>query len=324
MSWTDEQFLECKRCGKNAVSSSVNCNTQEEYSFCTACGTVHNFTLKRDSEGNAILERKEYVIDDKISFIKVDADNKLIESTLIDQNVTNEMIENWGRKDFNAMLSRLEHREIIDNNKYIIGVLTNNDAFTQVYGKIQVDTKNNEKLIFTEYYNYEEINEDGYGVVCICSEKGSSMSTISKDETVESIDEFRRLAVETKGYLTLWDKEKNELVIEHGELYDPELDENTCEGECCPGLANDNEDHTHKEVMEPEEKHECKCEGNCGGNGPCGSKCACNAKANVEKHEWEPTDSQGQSMECVKCGRAVSIYEPEDWDKAHDEECPNK
>ncbi|MDF2879632.1 MAG: hypothetical protein K0R54_189 [Clostridiaceae bacterium] len=38
-------------------------------------------------------------------------------------------------------------------------------------------------------------------------------------------------------------------------------------------------------------------------------------------HEFEPTDSQGYSMECEKCGKPISIYEVEDWDKSLKEEC---
>lgn len=38
-------------------------------------------------------------------------------------------------------------------------------------------------------------------------------------------------------------------------------------------------------------------------------------------HDFEPTDSQGYSMECTKCGRTISISEDEDWNKGLEEKC---
>lgn len=42
------------------------------------------------------------------------------------------------------------------------------------------------------------------------------------------------------------------------------------------------------------------------------------------KHDFEPTDSQGHTMECTKCGRYVSVYNEDetDWEKGLNEECP--
>jgi hypothetical protein len=41
-------------------------------------------------------------------------------------------------------------------------------------------------------------------------------------------------------------------------------------------------------------------------------------------HDFEPTDSQGYSMICIKCGLEISIYERDSWDKAMKEECHKK
>lgn len=38
-------------------------------------------------------------------------------------------------------------------------------------------------------------------------------------------------------------------------------------------------------------------------------------------HDFEPTDSQGHSMEYTKCGRTLSIFEKEDWNKGLEEQC---
>lgn len=45
-------------------------------------------------------------------------------------------------------------------------------------------------------------------------------------------------------------------------------------------------------------------------------------------HEWAPTDTQGHCMECIHCGKYVSVYGPEsseEWDyiTVH-EECPKR
>jgi hypothetical protein len=40
-----------------------------------------------------------------------------------------------------------------------------------------------------------------------------------------------------------------------------------------------------------------------------------------QQHSFEPTDTEGHSMECTKCGRAINIYSPEDWDKGLVEKC---
>lgn len=40
-----------------------------------------------------------------------------------------------------------------------------------------------------------------------------------------------------------------------------------------------------------------------------------------ELHVFEPTDTEGHSMQCIKCGRAISFYEPEDWANGLVEKC---
>lgn len=51
-------------------------------------------------------------------------------------------------------------------------------------------------------------------------------------------------------------------------------------------------------------------------------------KRSRNKHEWEPTDSQGYCMECINCGMYISIYMELDedgesqWSKEIDADCP--
>lgn len=40
------------------------------------------------------------------------------------------------------------------------------------------------------------------------------------------------------------------------------------------------------------------------------------------EHEWAPTDSQGYSMECLRCGIRICIYDTEGWDHAIYSPCP--
>lgn len=44
----------------------------------------------------------------------------------------------------------------------------------------------------------------------------------------------------------------------------------------------------------------------------------------VQKHDWEPTDNQGHSMECVRCGIYIGISEPEIWNEHLNAECTGK
>lgn len=37
-------------------------------------------------------------------------------------------------------------------------------------------------------------------------------------------------------------------------------------------------------------------------------------------HEWEPTDSQGYSMQCSRCGESIYIEHPS-WDEKIDAPC---
>lgn len=39
------------------------------------------------------------------------------------------------------------------------------------------------------------------------------------------------------------------------------------------------------------------------------------------KHDWEPVDNQGYTMECERCGTHIYI-ESSEWDKEIDAECP--
>lgn len=41
-----------------------------------------------------------------------------------------------------------------------------------------------------------------------------------------------------------------------------------------------------------------------------------------KKHEWESTDSQGYSMECVKCGEYIGLQDNENWNKHLNADCP--
>lgn len=41
------------------------------------------------------------------------------------------------------------------------------------------------------------------------------------------------------------------------------------------------------------------------------------------KHVFEPTDNQGHSMECLECGKSISIYLVNEWNKSIDEKCPS-
>lgn len=42
------------------------------------------------------------------------------------------------------------------------------------------------------------------------------------------------------------------------------------------------------------------------------------------KHDFEPTDNQGQEMECTECGRYISVHNEDesDWEKGLNEVCP--
>ena len=42
------------------------------------------------------------------------------------------------------------------------------------------------------------------------------------------------------------------------------------------------------------------------------------------KHAWEPTDSQGHSMECSTCALAISIQEADRWDANLYAKCPGR
>ena len=42
----------------------------------------------------------------------------------------------------------------------------------------------------------------------------------------------------------------------------------------------------------------------------------------MAKHEWEPTDNQGYSMECLNCGLHIGIQDTEEWNKHLNAECP--
>lgn len=46
------------------------------------------------------------------------------------------------------------------------------------------------------------------------------------------------------------------------------------------------------------------------------------AENELKKHDWEPTDSQGYSMECSKCGLAISIHQAESWNANLEADCP--
>lgn len=40
-----------------------------------------------------------------------------------------------------------------------------------------------------------------------------------------------------------------------------------------------------------------------------------------QKHEFEPTDSQGSEMVCIHCGKIITIDLPKAWDTALEEPC---
>lgn len=42
------------------------------------------------------------------------------------------------------------------------------------------------------------------------------------------------------------------------------------------------------------------------------------------QHEWEPTDNQGASMECVVCGKAITLEDQNDWNRNVDGICRKK
>ena len=43
-----------------------------------------------------------------------------------------------------------------------------------------------------------------------------------------------------------------------------------------------------------------------------------------QKHEWEPVDSQGYSMECLKCGTYIGMQDVEEWNKHLNANCSGK
>lgn len=58
------------------------------------------------------------------------------------------------------------------------------------------------------------------------------------------------------------------------------------------------------------DQDEVLCQGELGIDVTCG-------------HTFEPTDNQGHAMECMMCGRFISIDNPADWDEGLSECCPN-
>ena len=41
----------------------------------------------------------------------------------------------------------------------------------------------------------------------------------------------------------------------------------------------------------------------------------------TKKHEWEPVDSQGYSMECLNCDTHIGIQDAEAWNKELNATC---
>lgn len=39
------------------------------------------------------------------------------------------------------------------------------------------------------------------------------------------------------------------------------------------------------------------------------------------KHDWEPVDNQGYTLECMRCGAHIYIESPE-WTEEFDADCP--
>lgn len=305
MSWVDDQFLNCKRCGKNAGYSSFNFNTVEEHFICTACGTNHSHTLTRNEAGIPILKKTEYVIDGKLSLIETDQYGKIINVIAIVDTVTSETINNWKNRNSNTTISRINSTMDVDMHNYIVGIVNENNTYVQLFGNIDVELKDGKPIIISEKYDYTETYEDGYGVCQICGSNGTAaLYSFTKDTTQEELAEFRTQAEKTGGYFTLWNEEKNELIVEFGklDLY------NDCDEEC-------NCQHEHSD--------ECNCDGNCGDT--CSREGGCNCHEKESKsHEFEPVDSQGYTMECLNCGKVININEPEVWDNALKEECTNK
>jgi hypothetical protein len=249
MGYVDDYYVNCKRCGENAGSSSYNYRTNEDYFFCTACGTVHNFQLKRDEEGNPILQRDDYIIDGKLGFIKIDDKEQIVEFIPMDQNTTTEDIKAWGKKDSEAYSSIFfgEEGQDPDIHRYIIGIVNEDNTYKQIYGRIEIDDSKEEKILFTEYWLYNETYKEGYGVAKVLGDYGGAFYNITKECTEEDIEELRKIAKETGGYFTRWDEESKKVVVEFGELDiynedDYDFDEN--EGCNC---------------NHGEEGHECKC-----------------------------------------------------------------
>lgn len=41
----------------------------------------------------------------------------------------------------------------------------------------------------------------------------------------------------------------------------------------------------------------------------------------MNEHKWNPTDTEGHSMECERCGLHISMYEADNWDEHIDGIC---
>ena len=42
---------------------------------------------------------------------------------------------------------------------------------------------------------------------------------------------------------------------------------------------------------------------------------------NNKLHEFEPTDSQGWEMQCLKCGKEINIFQVKEYEEALKEKC---
>lgn len=67
----------------------------------------------------------------------------------------------------------------------------------------------------------------------------------------------------------------------------------------------------------------CITRGNTTGSLHCRSPKISSTVSKSQLHIFEPTDSQGYSMECIRCGRVICIDESDCWDRALEENCSN-
>lgn len=217
MGWIDNMYQKCDRCGNNSGSDSFNYRTHENHFYCTVCGTKHIVKLERDEDGNVVFEDVATEINGKFGFITSNNKGKVIEFIPITSSVSEEEVKAWYEKDSIARNS-FENGKHLDENRYCISTLEDNGTFKLMLHLVKIDVNDGKIIAWNNYPKYVETHEEGYGVAKINNESSISFHTITKETSVEDIEKLKELVIKTNGFLTSWNNDKNELVVEIGDI----------------------------------------------------------------------------------------------------------